>query len=60
LRNNFDGDIQNPCDPPMLRKLFKPKAVVHWGIIEKEKVDKILFRTDNVRILTSHPYRMSA
>ena len=35
LRNNFDGDIQNPCDSPMLRKLFRPKAVVHWEIIEK-------------------------
>ncbi len=22
LRYNFDGDIQNPCDSPMLRKLF--------------------------------------
>jgi integrase len=49
LRNNFDGDIQNPCDCPMLRKLFRPKAVVHWDIIEKETVDEIIFRTDNVR-----------
>jgi site-specific recombinase XerD len=49
VRNNFDGDIQNPCDSPMLRKLFRPKAVVHWKIIEKETVDEIIFRTDNVR-----------
>jgi integrase len=49
LRNNFDGDLQNPCDAPMLRKLFRPKAVVHWEIIEKETVDEIIFRTDNVR-----------
>jgi integrase len=33
----------------MLRKLFRPKAVVHWDIIEKENVDEIIFRTDNVR-----------
>jgi len=49
LRNNFDGDLQNPCDSPMLRKLSRPKAVGHWDIIEKETVDEIIFRTDNVR-----------
>jgi site-specific recombinase XerD len=49
LRNNFDGDLQNPFDSPMLPKLFRPKAVVHWEIIEKETVDEIIFRTDNVR-----------
>jgi len=49
LKNNYDTDIQNPCDSPMLRKLFRPKTVVHWEIIEKETVDEIIFRTDNVR-----------
>lgn len=49
MRNNFDGDFKNPCDSPMLRKLFRPKANVHWDIIEKETVDEIIFRTDNVR-----------
>jgi integrase len=48
MRNNFDCDFKNPCDSPMLRKLFRPKAVVHWDIIEKETVDEIIFRTDNV------------
>ena len=33
----------------MLRKLFRPKAIVHWDIIEKETVDEIIFRTENVR-----------
>ena len=32
----------------MLRKLFRPKTVVHWEIIEKETVDEIIFRTDDV------------
>jgi site-specific recombinase XerD len=50
LRNNFDGDLQNPCDSPMLRKLSMPKAVGHWDIIEKETVDEIIFRTDKERI----------
>ena len=49
MRNNFDCDFKNPCDSPMLRKLFRPKTIVHWDIIEKETVDKIIFRTDNVR-----------
>jgi len=49
LRNNFDGDFKNPCDSPMLRKLFRPKANAHWDIIEKETVDEIIFRTNNFR-----------
>jgi integrase/recombinase XerD len=49
MRNNFDCDFKNPCDSQMLRKLFRPKAVVHWNIIEKETLDEIIFRTDNVR-----------
>ena len=49
LKNNFDCNINNPCDSPMLRKLFRPKAIVHWDIIEKETVDEIIFRTDNLR-----------
>jgi site-specific recombinase XerD len=49
MRNNFDCDFINPCDSPMLRKLFRPKSNVHWDIIEKDTVDEIIFRTDNVR-----------
>jgi integrase len=49
IKNNFDSDLKNPCDSPMLRKLFKPKVIVHWDIIEKESVDEIIFRTNNVR-----------
>ena len=33
----------------MLRKLFRPKANVHWDNIEKETVDEIIFRTNNLR-----------
>ena len=47
--NNFDGDFKNPCDSPILRKLFRPKANVHWDNIEKDTVDEIIFRTNNVR-----------
>jgi len=49
MRNNLDCDFKNPCDSPMLRILLRTKAIVHWDIIEKETVDEIIFRTDNVR-----------
>ena len=41
--------LSNPCDSPMLRKLFRPKSTFHWDIIEKETVDELIFRTRNVR-----------
>jgi len=41
--------FQNPCDLPMLRKLFRPKVTVSWNILGKETVDEIIFRTTNVR-----------
>ena len=49
MKNNFDCDFKNPCDSPMLRKLFRTKANVHWDIIEKDTVDEIIFRTNNLR-----------
>jgi integrase/recombinase XerD len=49
MKINFDYDFKNRCDSPMLRKLFRPKAIVHWDIIEKETVDEIIFRTNNIR-----------
>jgi hypothetical protein len=36
VKNNVDPDINNPCDSPMLRQLFRPKTTVHWEVIEKE------------------------
>ena len=49
MRNNFDCDFKNPCNSPMLRKLFRPKTNVHWDNIEKDTVDEIIFRTNNFR-----------
>ena len=50
LKNNLELDFQNPCDLPMLRKLFRPTVTVCLNIIEKETVDEIIFRTTNDRI----------
>ena len=44
MKNNIDQDFQNPCDLPMLRKLFRPTVTVRWNIIEKQTVDEIIFR----------------
>ena len=49
IMNNIDSDINNPCDSPMLRKLFRQKTKVHWDMIEKETVDEIIFRTTKIR-----------
>jgi len=49
LKNNLDLNFENPCELPMLRKLFRPSVIVRWNIIEKETVDEIIFRTTNVR-----------
>ena len=48
-KNNLDPDFTNPCDSPMLRKLFRPKVKTHWDILEKDTVDEIIFRTTKIR-----------
>jgi integrase len=49
FKNHIDQDFKNPCDPPMLKKLFKAKPSYHWNIIEKETVDEVIFRTSKPR-----------
>ena len=49
VKNNLDPDFKNPCDTPMLKKLFRAKTAFHWNIIEKETVDEIIFRTSKTR-----------
>ena len=48
-KNNLDSDFSNPCDAPMLRKLFRAKVKSHWDILEKDTVDEIIFRTTKLR-----------
>jgi integrase/recombinase XerD len=49
IKNNCDPDFRNPCDTPMLKKLFRARRTFHWDIIEKETVDEIIFRTSKSR-----------
>jgi integrase len=49
FRNNIDPGIVNPCDTPMIRKLYRERVVSRWEMIEKETVDEFIFRTVKVR-----------
>ncbi|MDX2454074.1 site-specific integrase, partial [Desulfosarcina sp.] len=49
VRNNIDPDAKNPCDRPMIRKLYRERVPSRWEIVEKETVDEIIFRTTKVR-----------
>jgi len=45
IRNNIDETLQNPCDTPMMKKLFRNTGMVRWNTIEKDTVDDIIFNT---------------
>jgi integrase/recombinase XerD len=49
IRNSNGVQYQNPCDTPILRKVFKAAKNTPWTILEKESVDEIIFRTLNHR-----------
>ncbi len=49
IRTNLDPFIQNPCDAPMLRKIYRPAKPIHWEVVEKETIDEIIFRTTKLR-----------
>jgi len=49
IKNHTDPEFRNPCDTPMLKKLFRAKPSYNWNIIEKETVDEIIFRTSKPR-----------
>ena len=49
IHNNLDPQLQNPCDTPMLKKLFRTGKLTPWQIHEKEVIDEIIFRTTKVR-----------
>ena len=49
IKNHINQDFKNPCDTPMLKKLFRARPSYHWNIIEKETVDEVIFRTSKPR-----------
>jgi len=49
IRHTIDHTFTNPCDTPMMRKLFRARTITPWNLIEKETIDEIIFRTANPR-----------
>ena len=49
IRNNIDQNLQNPCDTPMLKKLFRNTGLARWNTIEKDTIDEIIFKTVKTR-----------
>jgi hypothetical protein len=49
MRDTLNPNLRNPCDTPMLKKLFLPAKAVYWNIIEKETIDEVIFRTTKAR-----------
>jgi integrase/recombinase XerD len=49
IKGSVDLNLHNPCDTPIVRKLFKEPKPNSWDILEKELVDEMVFRTDNRR-----------
>ena len=49
IRNSHESDLKNPCDSPMLRKLFRAPKPVRWDFLEKETVDEIIFKIPKIR-----------
>ena len=47
--STFDFKFHNPCDTPVLKKIFREAKPAAWDILEKEIVDEIIFKTDNPR-----------
>ena len=49
IRNNIEQNLQNPCDTPMLKKLFRNTSLARWSTIEKDTIDEIIFKTAKIR-----------
>jgi len=49
IKNSIDQNISNPCDSPILKKTFKAVKSQPWTILDKDVVDEIIFKIDNLR-----------
>jgi integrase len=48
-KNILDPSLPNPCDTPVLRKIFGHPKPKQWTILDKDVVDEMIFRTENPR-----------
>ena len=49
VRDSIDPTFKNPCDSPILKRLFRHAKPNHWKIVEKDVVDESIFRTRHPR-----------
>lgn len=49
VKNSIDTGSQNPCESPVLKKLFRACKLTQFKILEKDVIDEIIFRTSNQR-----------
>jgi len=49
IRNSIDPTFKNPCDTPIMRKLFRNAKPTRWKILDKEVIDEVIFRTVKAR-----------
>ena len=47
--SSYDLGCDNPCQTPLVRKMFKGEQLIQWNILDKDIVDEIIFRTLNKR-----------
>jgi len=41
--------FDNPCQAPLVKKMFKGEQLIQWHILDKDIVDEVIFRTLNKR-----------
>ncbi len=49
IRNTFNEKLPNPCDSPVMKKIFRYKSSTPWSILDKDVVDEIIFKTPSKR-----------
>jgi integrase/recombinase XerD len=42
-------DFNNPCNTPVIKKIFRRPQAIQWQIVDKEMIDEIIFRTMDIR-----------
>ncbi len=49
IKDSICPELENPCDNPLLRKIFTPAKYTQWKKIEKEVIDEIIFKIPKIR-----------
>ena len=57
IQENTDLDFVNPCDNPMLKKIYKGTSIAVWDIMDKEIIDETIFRTTKQKSTKGSPIK---